>query len=40
MGDQIWTKIWVSENDGEVLKVSTSLGLEMVNDLIKVGTSP
>ena len=39
MGDQIWTKIWVSESDGEVLKVSTSLGFEMVSELIKVGGS-
>jgi hypothetical protein len=36
-GDQYWTKIWVSETDGEVLKVSTSLGFEMVNELVKAG---
>ena len=35
-GDQMWTKIWVSESDGEVLKVSTSLGLEMVSELLGV----
>jgi hypothetical protein len=35
INDQMWTKIWVSETDGEVLKVSTSLGLEMLSDLIK-----
>lgn len=39
IGDQIWTKIWVSEADGEVLKVSTSLGFEMVSELVKVGAS-
>ena len=37
MNEQVWTKIWVSESDGEVLKVSTSLGLEMVSDVLKVG---
>jgi hypothetical protein len=37
IGDQIWTKIWVSEADGEILKVSTSLGFEMVSELVKVG---
>jgi hypothetical protein len=36
-GDQYWTKIWVSETDGEVLKVSTSLGFEMVSELVKAG---
>jgi hypothetical protein len=39
MGDQFWTRIWVSEADGEVLKVSTSFGFEMVSELIKVETS-
>jgi hypothetical protein len=38
-GDQYWTKIWVSEADGEVLKVSTSLGFEMVSELLKAGAS-
>ncbi len=37
--DRIWTKIWVSEADGEVLKVSTSFGLEMVSNLINVEAS-
>jgi hypothetical protein len=35
VSDQIWTKIWVSETDGQVLKVSTSLGLEMVSDVLR-----
>ena len=39
IGDQFWTKIWVSEADGEVLKVSTSLGFAMVSELVKVGAS-
>ncbi len=36
VNEQVWTKIWVSETDGEVLKVSTSLGLEMVSNVLKV----
>ncbi|HUJ10626.1 MAG TPA: hypothetical protein VL171_11425 [Verrucomicrobiae bacterium] len=39
IGDQFWLKLWVSEADGEVLKVSTSLGFEMVSELVKMGTS-
>jgi len=35
VNDQMWTKIWVSEADGEVLKVSTSLGLEMYSDVLR-----
>lgn len=35
INDQLWTKIWVSETDGEVLKVSTSLGLEMANNVFR-----
>ena len=37
--DHMWTKIWVSETDGEVLKVSTSFGLEMVSNWINVEAS-
>jgi hypothetical protein len=40
VNDQMWTKIWVSEADGEVLKVSTSLGLEMVSEIIKGVVDP
>jgi hypothetical protein len=32
INDQMWTKMWVDES-GQVLKVVTSLGLEMRNDL-------
>jgi hypothetical protein len=35
INDQLWTKIWVSESDGEVLKVSTSLGLEMTSNVLR-----
>ena len=35
INDQLWTKIWVSETDGEVLKVSTSLGLEMTSNVLR-----
>ena len=35
INDQMWTKIWVSETDGDVLKVSTSLGLEMFSDVLR-----
>ena len=35
VNDQMWTKIWVSETDGEVLQVSTSLGLEMFSDVLR-----
>lgn len=35
INDQMWTKIWVSETDGEVLKVSTSLGLEMASNVLR-----
>jgi hypothetical protein len=40
ISDQMWTKVWVSEADGEVLKVSTSLGLEMVSEIIKGTVDP
>ena len=35
INDQLWTRIWVSETDGAVLKVSTSLELEMVSNVLK-----
>jgi hypothetical protein len=35
INDQVWTRIWVSETDGEVLRVSTSLGLEMFSDVLR-----
>ncbi|HUI07077.1 MAG TPA: hypothetical protein VL486_08725 [Verrucomicrobiae bacterium] len=35
INDHLWTKIWVSETDGAVLKVSTSLELEMVSNVLK-----
>ncbi len=35
--DQMWTKMWVDDS-GQVLKVTTSLGLEMLSDGLTDGT--
>ena len=35
--DQMWTKMWVDDS-GQVLKVTTSLGLEMISDGLTAGT--
>ena len=35
INDQLWTRIWVSETDGAVLKVTTSFDLEMVSNVLK-----
>jgi hypothetical protein len=35
--DQMWTKMWVDDS-GQVLKVTTSLGLEMISDGLTTGT--
>src|SRR5882724_4644005 len=37
LDDQMWTKMWVDDS-GQVLKVTTSLGLEMLSDGLTDGT--
>jgi hypothetical protein len=38
--DQMWTKIWVDES-GQILKMVTSMGLEMRNDVaLGMGEEP